>query len=103
MIARLGERIEAVATDLLDAAQARGALDVAHDYALPLTLTIIAEMLGVPQEDKGLLDKWGKVLVRAVDFKRTTAIYEQTIGVSMEIFEVMASARALQMRSRKSL
>lgn len=91
MVARLGERIQTVTADLLDAAEARGALDVAHDYALPLTLTIIAEMLGVPPEDKGLLDKWGQVLVRAVDFKRTTAIYEQAIGTSMEIFTYFAA------------
>lgn len=91
MIARLGERIAAVTTELLDAAQARGTLDVVHEYALPLTLTVIAGMLGVPQEDKWLLDRWGKVLVRAVDFKRSAAIYDEAVGISMEIFQYFGS------------
>ncbi len=74
MVARLSQRIETVTTELLDSAERRGALDIIHEYSLPLTLTIIAEMLGVPQRDKQLLDTWGKVLVRAVDFKRSAAI-----------------------------
>jgi cytochrome P450 len=98
MVARLSERITAVTTDLLDAAAQRGGLDVVHDYALPLTLTIIAAMLGVPQSDKGLLDQWGKVLVRAVDYKRTAAIFDQAIATTMEIFqyfvELIAEKRA---------
>jgi cytochrome P450 len=87
MVARLGERIASVTTELLDAAERRGSLDAVHDYALPLTLTVIAEMLGVPPQDKGLLDAWGKVLVRAVDFKRDVAIYDQALATSMEIFQ----------------
>jgi cytochrome P450 len=94
MVARLSERITTVTGELLDAAARRGGLDIIHDYSLPLTLTIIAEMLGVPQEDKGLLDTWGKVLVRAVDFKRSAAIYDQAIATSMEIFQYFATLLA---------
>jgi cytochrome P450 len=98
MVARLSERITAVTTDLLDAAEQRGGIDIVHDYALPLTLTIIAAMLGVPQSGKGLLDQWGKVLVRAVDYKRTSAIFDQAMATTMEIFqyfvELIAEKRA---------
>lgn len=94
MVARLSDRITIVTGDLLDEAERNGGLDVVHDYALPLTLTIIAEMLGVPQSDKGLLDQWGKVLVRAVDFKRTSAIFDQAIVTSMEIFQYFAELLA---------
>lgn len=94
MVAMLSARIGAVCGELLDGAERRGTFDIIHDYSLPLTLTVIAQMLGVPQEDKGLLDSWGKVLVRAVDFKRTTVIYDQAVATSMEIFQYFGALTA---------
>jgi cytochrome P450 PksS len=49
MIDRIRSRIETVCHELLDAAERRGRLDVIRDYALPLPLTIIGELLGMPQ------------------------------------------------------
>ncbi|HEX9036385.1 MAG TPA: cytochrome P450 [Ktedonobacterales bacterium] len=90
MIAGLGARVEAVTEELLDAAARRGSLDIVHEYALPLTLTVIAEMLGVPPADQPLLSQWAFTLVRAVDCKRTTDIYGQAIATSIEIFGYFA-------------
>jgi cytochrome P450 len=51
-IERLQARIQAIANDLLDAAQARGELELIHDFALPLPLTVIGELLGVSAADR---------------------------------------------------
>jgi cytochrome P450 len=49
-VARLEPRIRAIASELLDAVPATGAMDVVRDLAYPLPVTVIAELLGVPVE-----------------------------------------------------
>ncbi len=44
----LAARVEAITTQLLDRAARRDAIDIVEDFALPLPMTIISEMLGVP-------------------------------------------------------
>ena len=38
--------------DLLDEAEERGSMDVMRDFATPLPLLIIAQMMGVPKQDR---------------------------------------------------
>jgi cytochrome P450 len=47
----MAPRIEKIAHDLLDAALERGELDFILDYANPLPVIVIAEILGVPTDD----------------------------------------------------
>jgi cytochrome P450 len=39
-------------TELLDAAEAKGSMDVMRDLATPLPVLVIAQMMGVPKEDR---------------------------------------------------
>jgi len=50
--------IERVAGECVDAALAKGELDVIADLALPVPATLICEMLGVPIEDRDLFTVW---------------------------------------------
>ncbi|WIG60099.1 MAG: Putative cytochrome P450 hydroxylase [Ktedonobacterales bacterium] len=97
MVEALRPRVAAVANTLVDAAAARGSLDVIADYARPLTIAIIAEMLGVPEEAQRRLSAWAGVLVRAVDCKRTPEIYDEAARVALEIYayfnELLAARR----------
>jgi cytochrome P450 len=86
MIEGLRPRVEATASALLQAGQKRGNLDVVNEYALPLTITIIAEMLGVPPEGRAQLTSWASVLIRAVDCKQSPDIYASAAQVAMEIY-----------------
>ena len=52
LIERMRERIQRLADELLDYVQDRGRMDLIRDYALLIPTTIIAEMLGVPVEDR---------------------------------------------------
>jgi cytochrome P450 PksS len=45
-------RVETVAHELLDAAEKKETSDLVADYALPIPLVIISEMLDVPEEDR---------------------------------------------------
>ena len=47
MIEQLRPRIQQVADELLDAVQAQGRMDLIADFAFPLPITVISEMLGI--------------------------------------------------------
>ncbi len=51
-IERLRDRIRAVCNELLEAAPRTGSFDLVRDYALPIPLTVIAELLGIPKQDR---------------------------------------------------
>ena len=44
--------VRTVIKDLLDEAEAQGQMDVMHDYATPLPVMVIAQMLGMPRQDR---------------------------------------------------
>lgn len=52
MIARVAHRVEALSQELLDHAAKQSEVDLISAFALPLPLTIIAEMIGVSKEDR---------------------------------------------------
>ena len=54
---------ETVTNNALDAATARGEIDLIHDFALPIPLTIIGRILGVPEQDHGRFSTWTRALV----------------------------------------
>ena len=52
LVARLRERIQNVCDELLNALETNGSIDLMSGYALPLPLMIIADLLGIPPEDR---------------------------------------------------
>lgn len=65
MIDQMREKIQTITDELLDAAQERGQMDLIHDFALPLPVTIIADMLGVPPEDRHKFHRWSNAAIAA--------------------------------------
>jgi cytochrome P450 len=55
---QLGPFIRCTVAEALDAAKARGRMDVMRDLAQPLSVTVIAHLLGVPPEDHARFKKW---------------------------------------------
>jgi len=66
-IAAIEPRVQAIVTDLLDAAEARGTFDVIADFAIPLPATVIAELLGVPTADLPRFKRWSDHFVVILD------------------------------------
>ncbi|MEV0642546.1 cytochrome P450 [Streptomyces sp. NPDC050619] len=62
-IAALRPRIESVALDLLAALPEWGTADLVSQYALPLPVMIICDLLGVPLADRGEFHTWSNELV----------------------------------------
>jgi cytochrome P450 PksS len=65
MIEQLRPRIQKLSDELLDQAAAARDIDLLRDYALPLPITIIAEMLGVPVQDRHKFGRWSNAIVAA--------------------------------------
>src|SRR5438128_2386063 len=63
LIEQMQERIQKVADELLDAIQGQGRMDLIRDYALPIPTTIIAQMLGVPVQDRHKFHRWSSTIV----------------------------------------
>jgi cytochrome P450 len=57
-IERLRTRAQQVADELIEAAAARGEMDVIADLALPVPSTMICEMMGVPIADRHRFTEW---------------------------------------------
>jgi cytochrome P450 len=57
-VERLRPRIEQAADDLLDAMRAGATIDLLDAYALPLPITVICELLGVPVADQDDFRDW---------------------------------------------
>ena len=62
-IAAMRPRIEAIATDLLAGLPHHGTADVVSHYALPLPVTVICEILGIPVSDRAVFHTWSHALV----------------------------------------
>ena len=64
MVEGLTLRIRRIVDDLLTRARSRGSFDLIADFALPLPLTIISELMGVREEDRLGFHRWvGVVLI----------------------------------------
>jgi cytochrome P450 len=65
MIEQLRPRIQQVTDELLDAVQYQGKMDLISDFAYPLPITVISEMLGIPAADRRQFRAWTQTLVNA--------------------------------------
>lgn len=74
MIEQLHPRIQQITDDLLDAVQGRGEMDLVNDFAYPLPITVISEMLGIPVADRKQFRAWTQVLVNTGDQNQQEAL-----------------------------
>ncbi|MCB0063155.1 MAG: cytochrome P450 [Caldilineaceae bacterium] len=60
----LRPKITAIVSRLLDNVVERGEMDLLADFAEPLPVTVIAELLGVPEEKRHKLRPWSAAIVK---------------------------------------
>ncbi len=63
LVERKRARVQTLADELLDAVARRGEMDLINDYAPPLSMKIITEILGVPTSDRDKFHRWSKAVV----------------------------------------
>jgi len=98
MVNRLVPHVHEMATRIIDAVAARGECDFVTDIAAELPLQVIAEMIGVPLEDRHLVFKWSNQMIGFDDPE-----YQPSLDVSkvaaMEMF-MYANQLALERKDR---
>src|SRR5213595_3443360 len=62
-VRQLAPRIEAIAHELLDAVLARREVDLVEALTYPLPVVVIAELIGVPAEDRARFRAWSNAIV----------------------------------------
>jgi cytochrome P450 len=75
----LTARVQAIADGLLDRVQTRGRMDLIEEYAFPLPMTVIAELLGIPARDRERFRRWSDAFVTpSVNLQRNAKKYAKT-------------------------
>lgn len=61
-IATLEPRLQAIAGELLDAAVARGRIELVRDFSIPFPVTVISELLGIEPERREQFKRWSDAI-----------------------------------------
>jgi cytochrome P450 len=76
-VAALRPRVQEITDRLLDAVVPAGRADLVADLALPLPVTVISELLGVPAEDREGFQEWTDVMLAQHPGRPDLAAVEQ--------------------------
>ncbi|MFI2190367.1 cytochrome P450 [Streptomyces sioyaensis] len=83
--------VRRVAEELLDAMAERGRADLIADYAGPLPITVICDLLGIPQRDRRDFLAWSDALITP-DPSRPEGM-KQAIGAMLEFYTGLIAAK----------
>ena len=99
VVESLRYRTQEVVDELLDAAIEAGDVDLMEEFAYPLPVRIICDLLGVPLEDQDRFKVWSNALARGLDpdFLLTPEIIaarnEGVLQFAQYFFELLAERR----------
>ncbi len=62
-VEKMQDQVQQIADDLLDQVALQGKMDVIADYALPLPVIVICEMLGIPKADRDMVSTWSQSII----------------------------------------
>jgi cholest-4-en-3-one 26-monooxygenase len=100
MVGQLDARVRDVARSIVDDVIERGECDFVVDVAAELPLQVIAEMMGVPQEDRHLVFEWSNRMIGSEDPEYAVTA-EDAMAAAAEMF-MYANALAEKKRSEPS-
>jgi cytochrome P450 len=91
MVEGLRPRVQEVADDLIDAVEPRGEMNLVDDFAFPLPIIVICELLGIPSEDRDRFREWSNLFVSPAlteeEQQAFAVAIEQFLGYLHELFE----------------
>jgi pimeloyl-[acyl-carrier protein] synthase len=99
VVETLRPRIQALATGLLDDLARLGGFDVVDDYAFPLTLAVISDLIGIPHRDRERIKEWSLTIAKVLDYKRNWDIMAEgnrmAVDFSAYLAGILAARRSL--------
>jgi cytochrome P450 len=91
MVEQLRPRIQEIADDLIEALGERGEMELVDEFAFPLPITVIVELLGIPARDRDRFREWSAAVVTpALDpaaFEEFTEHLDAFVAYLRELFE----------------
>ncbi|MFB7176562.1 cytochrome P450 [Streptomyces sp. NPDC056257] len=94
-VAGMRPRIQAVADGLLDAIVPHGRADLIADFALPLPVTVISELLGVPVDDRHDFQGWtDRMIMRGAEPPDPAVVNEAWQHMRAYVSELIRAKRA---------
>lgn len=69
----LRPRVQEIANELLDQVEEKGEMDLVKDYANPLPINVISDMIGVPKADHGKIHIWSEKIANGLGLGRLDA------------------------------
>lgn len=84
----LADKVQRITREILDEAGQRDTCDFVQHVSAPITIAVIAEMLGVPASDRALLFRWTNEIIAPADpeFQREGGIEETFTQSRIELF-----------------
>jgi cholest-4-en-3-one 26-monooxygenase len=99
-INKLENAVRRVATEILDDVAGRGSCDFVTEIAAELPLQVIAELMGIPQEDRHKVFEWSNKMIGSTDPEFQTAP-DAPMHASIEMFQyadALANVRRIEPR-----
>jgi len=90
-VENLRGRIQAISDELLDRVIHEGHMDILEDFAVPLPVTVIAELLGVPEADRHRLRPWSRDIVAMYELDHTDEQARRAVQASVEFSDYLRS------------
>ena len=97
-VERLRETVQRVTDSLVDDALAQGECDLLATIAEPLPVTVIAEMLGIPEQDRHLLRPWSSDICGMYELE----VSEQTARTAVRACEEFSAYLIELSRERRA-
>ncbi len=97
LVERMRARIESLSEELLSRALAAGSMDLIAAYALPIPLTVISEMLGIPAAGQLRFHKWSSAIVASTAAPNLFRVLPAIWMFVRYIRQMIAAKRALAM------
>ncbi len=94
MVATLEPRIRDIVRECIDSLADKGACDFVTELAVPVPLLVIAEMIGIPHEDRQAFWHWSDTMILAAGqhnnpeiLEKASTAYLEYAGYLQQIFE----------------
>jgi cytochrome P450 len=78
MIAGMRGRIQEIANELLDVAASKTKMNLIDDFAFPLPIIVICEILGVPSTDRDKFRVWSNSLIEGSNGEHAEEMFQHT-------------------------
>jgi cytochrome P450 len=99
-VERLAPRLAALANELIDTFEGRRTADLLEEFATPIPVIVIAELLGVPAKMWPRLRDWSHRMVAMYQFGVTRAVEDSAVAATHEFVAFLSDYVAIRRRGK---